>query len=302
MDRLRNILNLRKAAEETTDSLPALMAKAEHAIASIMHGEHAQRKHGVGDKFWQFKEYQQYDRPQDIDWRQSAKSDAVYTRQREYQTMQHVTFWCSDNQSMEFSSRKKIPQKEEIAKTLTLALAILMTRAGEQVSLLGNTRAGRSEHALQRLAETLCHKNEDALSLPDISKASVQKNCFLIQVGDFLNPLENIKSTFSNLSMQAGSGFVIQVLDPAEIKLPYSGRAIFKDHTDQHNEQINSVSSIRAAYQKRMKDHCYDIKEICDSYQWGYILHQTDQNITDTLFAIWDEINNSAHGMKVTNS
>lgn len=289
MSSANNLPAIRKHAEEAAADLPALMAEAYKAVESVLHGDHAQRKAGAGEKFWQFREYAPHDRPQDIDWRQSAKTDRVYIRQKEWQTPQSVIFWCSRSASMNFSSDKKIPTKAQTAQILTLALAILMTRAGEQVGIFGTRQTGRSEAALERIGNALCCPDNEE-ELPNHTQYQPPKNAGLVQIGDFLSPHENIENTFNRLSPQTTGGFVIQVLDPAEIELPYHGRMIFEDPTKKIRETVNHVPSVRDVYKQRVEDHINNVAHLCRQNRWAHILHRTDTPLKDTLAKIWADI------------
>lgn len=291
MPRLKDILHIRRKAEEISSSLPALMMQAEKIAASAMHGEHAQRKSGTGEKFWQYRPYHSGDRPQDIDWRQSGKTDHIFIKQREWQTTQRTYFWCASGKGMQFSSSKKLPTKQEAAQVLTLALALLMTRAEDQVGIFGDPKTGRSEHTIEKIARIL-HENfygsnaplpETALFIPPAHSA-------LVMAGDFLAPLPVIESGFSVLSGNIKNAMVLQVLDPSEISLDFSGRVLFEGLQKSDSETIDSVSGIRAAYQKRMADHIESIKTLCRDHGWFYILHRTDQDASETLRNIWESL------------
>ena len=285
-----NILLTRQRAEDAASDLPALMASAEKAVSSVLLGEHTQRKTGAGERFWQFREYMPSDRPQDIDWRQSGKTDQVYIRQKEWQTPQGTIFWCSRSAGMEFTSDEALPSKAEAAKVLTLALAMLITRAGDQVGLYGHQRTGRSEAALQRIGTGLFEELKNPTPLPPDTYAT-PKNSSLVQIGDFLEPPEDIEHVFKNLSAQSQSGLVIQVLDPAEIELPYQGRVIFEDPQNKGREIVNHVGSIRAAYKERIESQMASVESLCRKYQWNYFLHRTDTPAKETLAAIWAQMN-----------
>lgn len=278
---------LRQRAEDATAHLSFLMAEADKAVASVLHGEHRQRKSGSGERFWQFREYHPGDRPQDIDWRQSGKTDKVYIRQKEWQTNQSATLWCSRSNSMDFQSRDDIQSKGEAAKIITLAIALLLTHGGEEVGLLGSPPKGRSQAALQTLADMLMKKNGDE-TLPG---EDAQRNASLFLTGDFLDPVNQIETRFKNLAAQSGSGFVIQILDPAEIELPYDGRVIFETPSDKQRELVNNVASIRAEYNRRITAHIAAVKNICNACGWHYILHSTDREIKDTLLDVWTTLN-----------
>ncbi len=287
MSILPESLKLRHKAEGASADLPALMMLAEKAVTGVLQGEHTQRKAGQGEKFWQFREYVPGDRPQDIDWRQSAKTDHIYVRQKEWQTPQTCVLWCNQGQSMDFTSSPKQPSKLEATRILTLAMAILMTRAGEQAALFGNQRAGRTELSLQRIGESLCANTLPFEDLPDPYYYKLPRHCTLIQIGDFLAPLEDTESVFRKLSGRTSNGLIIQVLDPAEIELPYSGRYVFEEPGTKSQEQINHVDSIKIEYQKRISAHIEGLQHICRDQHWSYILHSTDSEISDTLAKIW---------------
>ncbi len=285
---------LRKKAEDAASALPALMIKAERAAQNILHGEHAQKKSGAGEKFWQFREYQSQDRPQDIDWKQSGKTDRVFIRQKERQLPQTALFWCSGAAGMAFSSAK-LPTKQETAQVVTLALAILMSHAGERFGLLGETQTGRSEHTLEYIGNGVTQGlNHDVL--PKAAPARTQKNAMMILTGDFLSLAEDIETNFKNVAGQAGGGIVIQILDPAEIELPWQGRAVFEDSNRVQREIVQNIPSIRAEYKKRIENHIAAVEQIAKGCGWDYVLHRTDEKVENTLINIWLLMN--ARGMR----
>jgi uncharacterized protein (DUF58 family) len=285
---------LRRDAQRAIIDLPALTVAAQRAADHVAHGEHALRKTGAGEKFWQFREYVPGDRPQDVDWRQSGKGDHVYIRQKERQSAQSVLFWCSRGPGMAFKSSNALYSKGDAAKILTLALAILAVRGGEQAGLLSTARTGRSEAMLDLIANSLCDENIDPSDLPDFSGNALRQNSTLIQAGDFLSPLADIEKTFKPLAGQTQGGFVIQVLDPAEIDLPYNGRMIFETPAGQHRTLINNVTAIREGYRKRIIDHNEGLRDLCRQCRWNYLLHRTDRPAEETLGLAWQAMHLNA--------
>jgi len=278
---------LRHRAEEETAGLPPLMATAERAATSVLTGDHRQRKVGTGEKFWQFRDYDPSDRPQDIDWRQSAKGDHVFVRQKEWQTTQIGSFWCASYDGMKYSSSNNLPSKYESAITLGLGLSILMVRAGELVSLLeSGMQPGRTDSAIMKIGQGFMGPQDEAL--PDIKGLKIPNHAGLILIGDFLSLPETIRDTFSFLAARATNALVIQVLDPAELDLPFSGRVIFEDKVGADKKyQIARVESVRAEYKTRIAGHLSEVHKICRDLQWEYLLHTTDTPVRDTLFKAW---------------
>jgi uncharacterized protein (DUF58 family) len=72
---------LRQAAEALSQRLPALMVEADRVAATVASGVHGRRRTGMGETFWQFRQYQAGDAADSIDWRQSARSRHLFVRE-----------------------------------------------------------------------------------------------------------------------------------------------------------------------------------------------------------------------------
>ncbi len=83
----------------------------------------------MGENFWQFRRYASHDSAGAIDWRQSAKSQHIFVREREWEAAQTVWFWRDASANMAFKSGTV--SKRTRADLLLLALASLLVRGGE---------------------------------------------------------------------------------------------------------------------------------------------------------------------------
>lgn len=309
MGAINTILSLRKKAEESILSVYALLAKADKATANILQGEHAKKKEGSGEKFWQYKEYQIGDRPQDIDWRQSAKGDKVYTKQKEWQVSQKVMFWCNQSSSMNYKSSSALYSKQETAQIITLALALLFQKSGELVGVLGLDSVGRSQKAIEDIATFLCLDQDKKAKTPKPSSLedaknnnaenqpidgfqnsfTIPKNCFLVLIGDFLDPIENIEKQMQSLRASTEHCTFIQILDPSEKELPYSGRVIFENPCASSQEHVMHVGSIKKQYKEKIENHLRAIEALCQKHSFSYMLHISDTPITQTIEDFWQQ-------------
>ena len=278
-------LTLRQHAEDAITDLPSLRNAAEKVAANILQGGHAQHKAGGHEKFWQYREYQQGDRPQDIDWRQSAKTDHIYVREKERQNPQTAFIWCNRGKSMQFKSAHAKRSKLEAAQILCMAMALVFERADEQIGFLGGGRAGRAEAALSKIGQTLLEPSDEVL--PDAKALSHSQ---LVLCGDFLKPVEDIRMTIdSYIHRHANEGVLLQVLDPAELTLPYSGHVVFEG-LDDAQHKIDNVAAIRGEYQMRMERHIRAIQKLCADFGWVYALHKTDKPLDVSLMAVWEAL------------
>lgn len=286
---LRSLFPLRMKAESAVSALPDLMAAAERAATSVLSGEHAQRKAGSGEKFWQFREYAEGDRPQDIDWRQSAKGDRLYIRQKEWQTTQTSLLWVQSDNGMEFSSAANLPRKRDEGLVMALALGMLFTRAGELVALMdGEHRPGRSAKALDIIGEDLLKQPPE--TLPHPAAKHIPVNSSLVLIGDFLSNPEETRQVIDSLAARAATGIMIQIMDPAELSLPFEGRMIFEEPTGAQEHHITEVDAIRTAYRQRIDAHLDTVRGLCRGHGWDWVLHRTDRALVETLHQIWQLI------------
>jgi len=97
-------LALRAEAESLAGPLPTLLAGAEHLANAVLLGEHGRKRAGVGDTFWQYRPAQHHDTARSIDWRRSARSDANFVQDKEWQIAQSIVLWVDQAAAMRFRS------------------------------------------------------------------------------------------------------------------------------------------------------------------------------------------------------
>ena len=141
--------------------MPPLLVAAERVAANVAQGVHGRRRVGQGETFWQFRQYMPGDAASRIDWRESAKSQRLYIRETEWEAAQSVWLWRDASASMDYSSAGYIagadwPTKRDRAELLLVALASLLVRGGERLTLLGSGMAPLSGRiALSRVVELI---------------------------------------------------------------------------------------------------------------------------------------------------
>ncbi|HLJ21350.1 MAG TPA: DUF58 domain-containing protein, partial [Stellaceae bacterium] len=129
---------LRHHAEELAAQLPPLLVEAERVAITVSQGVHGRRRVGQGETFWQFRQYEPGEPAQRIDWRESARSDRLYVRETEWEASESVWIWRDSSPSMDYASDPNFPTKRARSDLVALALAALLIRGGERVTLLGS--------------------------------------------------------------------------------------------------------------------------------------------------------------------
>ncbi len=278
---------LTQQAEALAGGLPPLLAAAELVAATVAQGSHGRRRAGPGDSFWQFRPLIAGDEGRRIDWRQTAKSSRPFIRESEWEAAQTVTLWADLGPGMAWRSSPSLPLKSERAMLLLLALAALLLRGGERVSLLGHEARPAAGHAgLARLAEAILAARGQAVPLERLKPPA--RFARPVLAGDFLAPLPALHEALARVAGEgAARGVLLQVLDPAERELPYRGRVRFHAPGGGDEVLIPRVDAIRAEYQNRLAAQIAGVRALAARFGWTALLHDTSKRPESALLAVY---------------
>ena len=289
------LIALRQRAEQLADRLPPLLVAAERVATTVAQGVHGRRRVGVGETFWQFRPYQTGDSSSRIDWRQSARSTQLFLRDQEWEAAESVWLWADRSASMLYHSAARWPTKEERAMLLLLALASLLSRAGERIALLGARRrplGGRV--GMATLCEDLLGQASPAPSLPAMT--TLPRYARIVLISDFFTPLEELRERLRGFIAMGVRGHLLQVLDPAEPDLPFAGRVRFEGMEQDGMALIGNVDSIRGRYQGRLEAHREGLRDLARSVGWTFASHLCDQPAEPALLALYIALSTKGPG------
>jgi uncharacterized protein (DUF58 family) len=238
--------------------------------------------------FWQHRPYYPGDELRRLDWRQSAKSDKVYLRQMEWSAAQTVYLWCDLSPSMDYASTRDLPTKAERAAVLLLALADVLSRAGERVALLGDPEPPISGRTVaERLADRLLHgpqgKGEQSLPPPALLPA----HAHAVLIGDFFSPPAQFRDVIERFAARDIRGHLLQVLDPAEVAMPFLGRVRFRGLEREGEILMSRVETVRDAYLGKLAQHQDELRTLARHAGWSFSTHTTDAPGAPALLALY---------------
>ena len=270
---------LQHEADGLSAGLPPLMVEADHLAASVSLGVHGRRRAGMGESFWQFRRYASHDSSSAIDWRQSAKSQHIFVREREWEAAQTVWFWRDASANMGFKSGAV--SKRARADLLLLALASLLVRGGERVGFVGmEGGASASRLALTRMGRAMFASTTQALPPP----APLKRGNQLVWFSDFLD--EDALDAMTQLSRAGVAGHLVRIIDPAEEDFPYTGRTRFESPLGQEDEIFGRAERVRGPYRARFIAHGERVAEAASKLGWTYTVHRTDHAPQGSLIAL----------------
>lgn len=274
-------------AETLAATLPPLMVRADRLASSVSLGVHGRRKAGIGQSFWQFHHYRQGDSATAVDWRQSAKSQHLYVREREWEAAQSVWLWRDGSPTMRFSSGGE--SKIERASLLALALGVLLVRGGERIALFG----GREEPANSRAATRRIGYALSALAPCDDAvppDAKLPRHAQFVWFGDFLAPMEQIEAAIRRLTRANAGGRLVHIIDPAEEDFPFAGRTRFESVRGDLSRILGRAESVAGDYRARFKAHSEAIALLARKLGWNYLAHRTDRSPQTALVALYADL------------
>ncbi len=281
-------------ADTLVGNLPSLLVAADRVAATVAQGVHGRRRAGQGESFWQYRAYEAEDSTHHVDWRRSARSDALYVRENEWEAAQSVWLWSDASPSMQYKSERDLPEKRERADLLTLALGSLLVRGGEQIAPLGRqARPTQGKAAINLLAAALSDRLDPARM--DVSESlppyeDIPKYGRLVLLSDFLEPLEDINRAIGLFADRGVHGHVLQILDPAEQDLPFRGRTEFEGMENEGAALIGRVEGVRDTYSAMLKSHQAGLLDIARCAGWSCGFHVTSNSPESALLSLYTSL------------
>ncbi len=280
------MINIKKAGK-IAGSLPGLLLEADKVAKSFMKGVHGRRKVGTGEAFWQFREWTQGDSSRDVDWRQTAKRDDVFIRQKEWEASQAAYLYRDASASMEFTSSKKTASKKDYAELLMMALSITMLNGGEQVGLLGvdmplQTGVSSAAKIVNYIPEQ-DHFNDSGERVPSNSQ--------VVLISDFYFPTEELCKYCKTLAAKKVKGLLVQVYDEAEKTLPYKGKINFIDPENKESHRIlPHVEAVRDEYIEKFLKHQNDLEKMASSIGWKFLSFNSKNKPEKALLDMYEQL------------
>lgn len=278
-------LTLRSQAETLAAHLPPLLAEAEHLAATVLLGEHGRRRAGTGDTFWQYRPAQNHDAARSIDWRRSARSDARFVQEKEWQIAQSVVFWVDQGAAMGFHSGDH-PTKGGRARILAMALAVLLIRGGERVGLTGLRLPPRRGSAqLQQMAQILSEQAATDHAAPALTGMLPHSRALF--VSDFLGDLDGLRAALTRAADRGVKGALLQILDPQEEAFPFDGRTIFQSMTGSVSHETLRARDLKSRYLDRLAARKDELAQLARVTGWQFHTHHTGQSATQALLWLY---------------
>lgn len=211
--------------------LAGLTFRAKRTVDGLLAGMHRSPHRGASAIFKEHRAYRPGDDPRWIDWRAYARSDRYTIKHFEHETQLRGTLALDISASMHWGSADV--SKIDHAATLLAAVAYLLTRQGDAVSLVTfddkirdrlPARSGPAhlDYLMRTLAEPTPSSGQTALhaSLDKLIEHAGRMGLVVI-ASDLLDLDNEALDPIARIEARGHQTIVLHVLDPAELELPY---------------------------------------------------------------------------------
>jgi uncharacterized protein (DUF58 family) len=281
------------SAAAAADVLGPLRLATPQAAAFAATGSHGRRRAGPGVQFWQFRALSPGETVERVDWRRSARSDALYVRTQEWEAPSRLLVWVDGAASLDYASRDDLPTKRRRALQLGVALAQAASAAEERVGALGGAHGppGSGSAAVRRLAMALTAPAPTA-EPPELAAAPPGSHVILFS--DWLGGMEALSQA---PTPPAGvMVHMVQVSDPAERDFPFASGVLLRDVSGSTERRLHDPKSLRAAYLERWRAHQERLQAFAASRGWRLVDCATQDPVSVALSHLAEPLRQAASG------
>ena len=284
---LSSLYNFFKLSDELSQNLPSLLSESSMLSKNILDGMHSTRFAGKGESFWQFREYQKGDDVTIIDWRKSSSTKKILVREKEKEVFNNVYIYIDKSKSMHYQSGKKIKSKLFNSILLSLTLCRLFGKSREEVYIFNNKNLPiNCSKNINNFDTNFLIQLNDLLPKLDYIKA----NSLFIMYSDFFHDIKELSKFIRNLKNKNVLGYLVQIVDPKEIKFDFKGHSQLVDMETGDKIIFSNNHLLSQNYYKNFQMLRKDLQELCTLNNWNFMYHSTASKPINILLDIIKKI------------
>lgn len=280
----------RREAEDLALRYGALLSEARRISANVIHGAHGRRRRGSGETFWEFRHARDEDPAHTIDWRRSARSDALFVRETEWEAANTIFLWRDSADGMDWRSNPDLPSKQDRAGVLLAALGIALLKGGERCAVPGvSEKPGSGIGATNRI----CHDILTGTSVADqLVSTDLRSQAHMVLASDFLEGAEVWKTRLLPIQRMGISVILLHIADPAEEEFPYTGHILFAEPGSADQIDLGRAQLVGPKYRERFAAGREEIRQLARRNNWLFFSHRTDQYPAEVFLSLFQGISN----------
>ncbi len=255
-------------------------------------GRHSSVLKGASVEFRDHRDYVQGDSLRHLDWKVFGRSERYYIKQFQEETSLRVHLVIDASASMAFKHSGRVG-KFEFARELAASAAYLAHHQQDSVGLViydDQVRCwlptkGGSRHIRHFLESLAAHKpggrTDTGKALEALAEGMARRGLVLM-LSDLLDDPEAVFRALAHFRRRGHDVVLIQVLDPAELDLPFDGVSDFIDM--ETGERLEADASlVRRSYREAINAAIEGYHIRCGALRVDFRIATTDRAPSDFL-------------------
>ena len=271
--------------------LSTMLLRARFVVDGYFSGLHESPLKGYSLEFAQHREYSQGDELKHLDWKVFARSDRYYVKQYREETSLRCQLLVDTSASMGYGSAGI--SKITYAGIMAAALSYLMIKQQDAVGLTtfdsGIKKHIPSKQTSQHLSVIMneleamqaSEKTGFTGALQEFA-AYIKKRSLIIVISDLFDEQAEVMKALKNFRFKKNEIIVFQLLDRAELELPYGESVLYED-LETGEKILSEPEIIRREYRSAMNAFTENYKLNCRNSDIDYCLVNTSQPLEVTL-------------------
>ncbi|MEA3255539.1 MAG: DUF58 domain-containing protein [Candidatus Altiarchaeota archaeon] len=277
------------------DQLKKLNFLARRKVSSVYMGTRRSIKQGRGMELYDHRRYYPGDDFRSIDWKLYGKTEKLYIRRFEEEKNLTLHILVDSSTSMDYSTTGM--RKFDYAGSIAAGFAFIALNKYEKFAAVPYSdrllevmpaRKGRMHFfRMISLLDSLKQNGETNLGeCMNQYTGFIKTKSFIIVISDFLEPIDSLRKGIYRVAKRSKEAILIQVLDPGEINLGWRDDINFEDMESSKHERAYLSPNFRRKYVNRLREHIFDVKEICDETKTGFFSVNTKTPLFDAFVSI----------------
>jgi len=277
------------------DQLKQLDFVIKKRVASSYSGGRPSIKHGKGIEVVDYREYMPGDDFRLIDWRLYARTEKLYIKRFEEEKDLIMHMLVDASASMDFTSHTMT--KFDFAGSIAAGFGFLSVHHHEKfaMGLYSNTvremtQARKSQTHLFNVIDLLNTVKLSGLTDLGVSATQYSKiiksKSFTVIISDFLEDIDSVTEGIYRMAKHSSEMLLVQVLDPWEIDLGWSGDIKFEDMETSEIKRTYLSPGFRKDYANKVREHSKQVRSICDDIGVQFSTLLTNEAIFESFIRI----------------
>ena len=261
-------------------------------------GKHQSPLKGASVEFADYRNYVQGDNLRHLDWKVYGRNERYYIKQFQEETSLRTHIVLDASASMAYSHARR-PSKFSYARRLAAAMAYLIQHQQDAIGLVlydDEVRErlpakGGMRHIRQFLDRLSAHEPQgrtDTGNALHALAATLSRRGLVIMISDLLDDPQAVYAALAHFRRRGNDVLLIQVLDPAEIDLPFDDVSDFLDMETGDRLEADPVA-LRQAYREEIGRAMDDCRARCGALRVDFRVAVTDREPSDFLQALLAE-------------